>query len=89
MVVINMNSIGEECNKLKHEYDACFNKWFAEKFLKGETNDECFSLFRKYQDCVKKAVEAQKIDLWELEKDVLGTEQEQKPNSKKRNDGKT
>ena len=29
-----MNSIGEECNELKQSYDACFNVWFAEKFLR-------------------------------------------------------
>lgn len=49
-----MNSIGEECNDLKKEYDACFNAWFAEKFLRGNTNDSvCAQLFKSYQQCVK------------------------------------
>lgn len=49
-----MNSIGENCNQLKRDYDACFNTWFAEKFLKGETNDSvCAPLFKVYQQCVK------------------------------------
>lgn len=50
----NMNSIGENCNELKNQYDACFNSWFAEKFLKGSTNDSaCAPLFKIYQQCVK------------------------------------
>lgn len=49
-----MNSIGENCNELKKQYDACFNTWFAEKFLKGSTNDSvCAPLFKIYQHCVK------------------------------------
>lgn len=49
-----MNSIGENCNELKRDYDACFNSWFAEKFLRGETNDSvCAPLFKVYQQCVK------------------------------------
>lgn len=49
-----MNSIGENCNELKKQYDACFNTWFAEKFLKGSTNDSvCAPLFKIYQQCVK------------------------------------
>lgn len=73
-----MNSISPECQELKEKYDACFNKWFSEKFLKGNTKDECSGLFEVYQECVKKAVKDHKIDLWELEKPVLGTDKEKK-----------
>lgn len=49
-----MNSIGENCNDMKRAYDACFNAWFAEKFLRGHTNDAvCAPLFKTYQQCVK------------------------------------
>lgn len=49
-----MNSIGETCNDLKKEYDSCFNTWFSEHFLKGNTNDSmCAPLFKVYQQCVK------------------------------------
>lgn len=49
-----MDSIGETCNDLKKEYDACFNLWFSERFLKGETNDSfCAPIFKVYQQCVK------------------------------------
>lgn len=49
-----MNSIGEECTELKRQYDACFNNWFSEKFLKGQTDDSmCAPIFKVYQECVK------------------------------------
>lgn len=73
-----MNSVGEECLPLKKAYEECFNKWFSEKFLKGLAEDTCSEPFRVYKDCVKKAIKDKNLDLWELEKDVLGTEREQK-----------
>ncbi|KAG6929047.1 TP53 regulated inhibitor of apoptosis 1 [Chelydra serpentina] len=49
-----MNSVGEACTELKREYDQCFNRWFAEKFLKGENaGDPCVQLFKRYQLCVQ------------------------------------
>lgn len=53
-----MESIGEKCTPLKQEYDACFNKWYTEKFLQGkpQTND-CAEVFKKYQACVKQVLE--------------------------------
>ena len=48
-----MNSISEECNDLKKSYDACFNSWYTEKFLQGETSSEpCRELFESYRACV-------------------------------------
>lgn len=48
-----MNSVGEDCIELKKMYEECFNKWFAEKFLKGSIEDTCAPQFRVYQECVK------------------------------------
>ena len=49
-----MNSIGKECNELKIKYDECFQVWFSEKFLKGDTNDDmCKPIFNVYRDCVR------------------------------------
>lgn len=49
-----MNSIGDDCNELKKQYDACFNNWFSDKFLKGDSNDSaCAPIFKVYQQCVK------------------------------------
>lgn len=71
-----MNSVGSECNDLKKEYDACFNTWFSEHFLRGRREDRCAPLLKVYQDCVKNAIRTQNIELWEIEQDILGTEKE-------------
>ncbi|CAG9770664.1 unnamed protein product [Ceutorhynchus assimilis] len=78
-----MDSIGAACHELKKQYDDCFNLWFSEHFLRGRTNDSmCASLFKTYQDCVKKAMKEQNLDLDEVKKDLLGTSQEKKPPQK-------
>uniref|UniRef100_A0A8D0B8B0 TP53 regulated inhibitor of apoptosis 1 n=1 Tax=Salvator merianae TaxID=96440 RepID=A0A8D0B8B0_SALMN len=64
-----MNSVGEACTELKREYDQCFNRWFAEKFLKGESSggDPCGQLFKRYQLCVQKAIKEKEIPIEGLE----------------------
>ncbi|KAH7639362.1 TP53-regulated inhibitor of apoptosis 1 [Dermatophagoides farinae] len=75
-----MESIGKECTELKREYDQCFNVWFAEKFLKGDHRSSmCDKIFTLYQNCVRDAIKRQNIDLLQLDKDVLGSNDEQKP----------
>lgn len=54
-----MNSVGEACTDMKREYDQCFNRWFAEKFLKGDgSGDPCTDLFKRYQQCVQVSLAA-------------------------------
>lgn len=50
-----MDSIAPECTNIKHDYDKCFNEWFSEKFLKGDTKlpESCENLYKKYQNCIK------------------------------------
>ena len=52
-----MDSIGKDCGELKRDYDACFNKWYAEKFLKGLADESdhvpCADLFHSYRACVE------------------------------------
>ncbi|CAI2164614.1 11789_t:CDS:2 [Funneliformis geosporum] len=55
-------SIGAQCNDLKKEYDTCFNKWYSEKFLKGDLRPECEELFEKYRACVLNAIKQKQID---------------------------
>jgi len=75
-----MNSLDPECNDLKKKYDSCFNLWFTEKFLKGDTNDDmCAPLFVVYKECVREAITKQNINLSEVDKSVLGTESEKQP----------
>jgi len=46
------SSIGEKCTNIKQEYDACFNSWYSEKFLKGDATAQCDDLFFKYKECL-------------------------------------
>ncbi|KAM6988269.1 TP53-regulated inhibitor of apoptosis 1 [Tautogolabrus adspersus] len=63
-LLVKMNSVGEACTDLKREYDQCFNRWFAEKFLKGDrSGDPCTETFRKYQLCVQKAIKEKDIPI--------------------------
>uniref|UniRef100_A0A2R5LGE6 Putative tp53-regulated inhibitor of apoptosis n=1 Tax=Ornithodoros turicata TaxID=34597 RepID=A0A2R5LGE6_9ACAR len=71
-----MNSVGSECTELKKAYDACFNVWFSDHFLRGRKEDRCAPLLKVYQDCVKNAIRTQNIELWEVEQDILGTDKE-------------
>ena len=75
-----MNSIGEQCQETKKEYDDCFNTWFSEKFLKGHTAEDprCLELFKKYSQCAKEAITEKGIDLNDIRKDFLGTSEEPK-----------
>ncbi|KAG8597001.1 hypothetical protein GDO81_002137 [Engystomops pustulosus] len=63
-----MNSVGEECTDMKREYDQCFNRWFVEKFLKGEcSGDPCNELFQRYRHCVLKAIKDKEIPVERIE----------------------
>lgn len=65
-----MNSLGEDCNELKKQYDACFNAWFSGRFLQGDTDDSvCSPIFKVYQECVKKAMVEHKIEFREMQGD--------------------
>ena len=48
-----MNSLNTKCQEAKEKYDACFNNWFSEKFLKGQNDNECEPLFKIYQTCIQ------------------------------------
>ncbi|XP_013926921.1 PREDICTED: TP53-regulated inhibitor of apoptosis 1 [Thamnophis sirtalis] len=77
-----MNSVGEACTELKRDYDQCFNRWFAEKFLKGEAGaegDPCVQLFKRYQLCVQNAIKEKDIPIEGLE--FMGSSKEKSENS--------
>ncbi|RKP12169.1 hypothetical protein BJ684DRAFT_11897 [Piptocephalis cylindrospora] len=57
-----MESIGKDCTELKQAYDTCFNRWYAESFLKGNTTPECDELFEKYRSCVHKTLKERQLD---------------------------
>ncbi|CAC51385.1 Distribution and morphology protein Mdm35 [Schizosaccharomyces pombe] len=57
------SSVSEECTPAKKKYDACFNDWYANKFLKGDLhNRDCDELFAEYKSCLLKALKTKKID---------------------------
>ena len=44
----------EECKEARDKYNECFNKWFAEKYLQGDTEQQpCRELFEAYSKCVE------------------------------------
>lgn len=49
-----MESLGPECTKLKQKYEACFYKWYSDKYLTGKSKeDECAPLFKEYRECLE------------------------------------
>ncbi|XP_012255253.1 TP53-regulated inhibitor of apoptosis 1-like isoform X3 [Athalia rosae] len=67
----------EACSELKQKYDACFNYWFSERYLKGDNNDSmCSTLLTVYKECVAKAMKEQHIEVKDVEVNHLGTDQE-------------
>ncbi|KAK9149161.1 hypothetical protein Scep_007918 [Stephania cephalantha] len=41
------------CAHLRSDYQRCFNRWYSEKFLKGEwEKEECVSEWDKYRACL-------------------------------------
>ncbi|KAJ3332961.1 phosphatidylinositol N-acetylglucosaminyltransferase subunit gpi1 [Blyttiomyces sp. JEL0837] len=57
-----MASLSPECSDLKARYDSCFNKWYSEKFLKGQKGEECEDIFKEYKACVWKAIKEKNIE---------------------------
>lgn len=63
-----MNSVSKDCQRLKELYDSCFNQWFSEKFLHGETDDiACVPIYKQYQQCVQEAIKKLRIDVPQIE----------------------
>ena len=77
----NMESISADCQELKKEYDTCFNNWFKDSFLKGKSEDTCAPLFKVYQTCVKNAIKQKGIEIRDVKKPILGTEEEKSTGS--------
>ncbi|KAL3500813.1 hypothetical protein ACH5RR_039906 [Cinchona calisaya] len=41
------------CAQLRDAYHNCFNRWYSEKFLKGQWDkEECVSEWQKYRECL-------------------------------------
>ncbi|KAI3468091.1 hypothetical protein Pfo_024754 [Paulownia fortunei] len=47
------SSATSPCANLRTAYHNCFNKWYSEKFLKGQWDkEECVSEWEKYRKCL-------------------------------------
>ncbi|KAI1402465.1 putative mitochondrial distribution and morphology protein [Hypoxylon fuscum] len=58
-------SLAPECNEVKERYDACFLKWYSEKYLRGNAkadDNECTNLFKDYKNCLQVALKERGID---------------------------
>lgn len=65
-----MNSVSKECQELKRLYDSCFNRWYSEKFLRGDTDDtSCDQIYKQYKQCVGTALAKLKIEIPRFEED--------------------
>lgn len=42
-------------------------------------NEACVPMFKAYQTCITKAIKEKKIDIGEVQQDILGTEREKPP----------
>ncbi|KAF7830438.1 Mitochondrial distribution/morphology family 35/apoptosis [Senna tora] len=46
------------CAHLRDAYHNCFNRWYAEKFMKGQWDkEECLSEWEKYRACLSQYLE--------------------------------
>jgi len=73
-----MNSIDNNCNKLKWDYDSCFYNWLnnyvEESKSTGRKYPEgyvpCEELFKPYQACVSAALKERNIELSQTESEI-------------------
>lgn len=57
-----MASLSPECDVLKAKYDACFNDWYQNKYLKGDLTPACEEEFKKYRTCLKAVIARLELD---------------------------
>lgn len=91
-----MPSIFTECDQLKQHYDKCFTEFF-QKFITPNYRHQysinpCERLHEAYKECVNEGLKNKRpfdLDLDEVRKEVLNTEQDhlrdQKPKEQQKN----
>ncbi|KAL4649243.1 hypothetical protein ACB092_01G001600 [Castanea dentata] len=59
------------CAHLRSAYHNCFNRWYSEKFVKGEwKKEECVSEWQKYRACLAEHLDDKHLSRF-LEADTL------------------
>ncbi|XP_058106146.1 uncharacterized protein At4g33100 [Magnolia sinica] len=60
------------CAHLRAAYNDCFNRWYAEKFTKGQWDkEECISEWDKYRACLIQHLEDKQLSRLLLEDAVV------------------
>ncbi|XP_021744126.1 uncharacterized protein At4g33100-like [Chenopodium quinoa] len=50
------------CADLRNAYNNCFNRWYAEKFVKGQwQKEECVVEWEKYRECLSQHLEDKQL----------------------------
>ncbi|KAL5728697.1 hypothetical protein ACHQM5_001748 [Ranunculus cassubicifolius] len=58
----NSSSTTSPCAQLRAAYHDCFNRWYSEKFVKGQWDkEECVAEWEKYRACLSQHLENKKL----------------------------
>ncbi|KAL1219557.1 hypothetical protein V5N11_021772 [Cardamine amara subsp. amara] len=65
------------CADLRNAYHNCFNKWYSEKFVKGQWDkEECVAEWKKYRDCLSEHLDGKLLTrMLELDGELNTTKQ--------------
>ncbi|KAF8044996.1 hypothetical protein N665_5837s0002 [Sinapis alba] len=65
------------CADLRNAYHSCFNKWYSEKFVKGQCDkEECVAEWDKYRDCLSENLDGKLLTrMLELDGELNPTKQ--------------
>lgn len=60
------------CANLRAAYNNCFNRWYSEKFLRGQCDkEECVSEWKNYRDCLSQHLDDKHLSRF-LEAEGIG-----------------
>ncbi|XP_022754695.1 uncharacterized protein At4g33100 [Durio zibethinus] len=62
------------CAHLRAAYHNCFNRWYSEKFVKGQWNkEECLSEWQKYRSCLSEHLDDKHLSRFLQAEGALGS----------------
>ncbi|CAA6660904.1 unnamed protein product [Spirodela intermedia] len=76
----NRSSYASPCSQLRAEYHDCFNRWYSEKFSKGQWDkEECVAEWEKYRACLAQHLEDRHLRRLLAEADPAAFPKEEDP----------
>ncbi|CAN6987901.1 hypothetical protein Bca4012_007753 [Brassica carinata] len=65
------------CADLRTAYHNCFNKWYSEKFVKGQWDkEECVAEWNKYRECLSENLDGKIFTrMLEVDSELIQTKQ--------------